>query len=446
MMADKPSDLVPKRRFPEFRNDPSWSAPQLSELYGFKRTNALSRDNLNYETGTIRNIHYGDIHTKFKPLFRAGEEYVPYVNPDASTNGLDDDAFCEEGDIVLADASEDLDDVGKAIEVVSLDGERIVAGTHTILATRQGRVPVVGYGGHLFQSAVVRAGIKKEAQGAKVYGISAKRISAVPVPIPPTAAEQQKIADCLGSLDDLIAAEDRKLEVLRQHKLGLMQQLFPRPGETVPRLRFPEFEDAPEWESRELGPMTSKIGSGVTPRGGERNYRSSGRPFVRSQNVGWGELILDKVVHIDEGTHASFGATEVEDGDVLLNISGASIGRSAVADERIAGGNVNQHVCIIRCLREQSQAWFLSQYLISKHGQDQIDSCQAGGNRQGLNFGQIRSFLIPQPNDVAEQELIADCLRSADVTLAAHAQRIRDLWRLKQGLIQQLFPSLVEHW
>ena len=370
MTADKPSNLVPKLRFPEFRDDPPWLAPAFADLYSFKRTNTLSRDKLNYDTGAIRNIHYGDIHTKFTPLFRMGNEYVPYINLDASTSGFDDDAFSEEGDIVLADASEDLDDVGKAIEVVSLDGERVVAGMHTILATRRGSVPVVGFGGQLFQSAAVRAGIKKEAQGAKVYGISAKRVSAVPIPIPPTEVEQQKIADCLGSLDDLIAAEGRKLDALRQHKQGLMQQLLPQPGETVPRLRFPEFEDAPEWESRELGLMTSKIGSGVTPRGGEKNYRSSGRPFVRSQNVGWGELILDNVVHIDEYTHASFAATEVEEGDVLLNISGASIGRSAVADARIAGGNVNQHVCIIRGLSEQIQAWFLSQYLISKHGQD----------------------------------------------------------------------------
>ena len=444
MTAENLSPLVPKLRFPDFRDDPTWSAPNFADLYGFKRTNTLSRDKLNYETGTIRNIHYGDIHTKFKPLFRVGDEYVPYVIPDASANGFHDDAFCEEGDIVLADASEDLDDVGKAIEVVSLDGERVVAGTHTILATRRGRVPVVGFGGQLFQSVAVRAGIKREAQGAKVYGISAKRISVVLVPVPPTVAEQQKIADCLGSLDDLIAAEGRKLDALQVHTQGLVQRLFPRPGEYVPRLRFPEFHDAPEWESRELGVMTSKIGSGVTPRGGEKNYRSSGRPFVRSQNVGWGELILDNVVHIDEDTHASFAATEAEEGDVLLNISGASIGRSAVADARIAGGNVNQHVCIIRCLSEQIQAWFLCQYLISKHGQDQIDSCQAGGNRQGLNFGQIRSFLIPQPRDVAEQERIADCLRTADIILATQAQRIVALKRQKQGLLQQLFPSLVE--
>ena len=223
----QPGDTVPRLRFPEFRDDPMWSAPQFADLYDFKRTNTLSRDKLNYETGTIRNIHYGDIHTNFKPLFRLAEENVPYVNPNASANGFDVDAFCEEGDIVIADASEDIEDVGKAIEVVSLDGERVVAGTHTILGTRRGSVPVIGFGGQLFQSASVRAGIKKEAQGTKVYGVSAKRVSTVPMPIPPTVDEQQKIVDCLGSLDGLIAAEGRKLDILQQHKQGLMQQLFP---------------------------------------------------------------------------------------------------------------------------------------------------------------------------------------------------------------------------
>ena len=293
----------------------------------------------------------------------------------------------------------------------------------------------------LLEAYLVRSDLGRYVTGAAPPKLTLGKLKTIPIPIPSSPTEQQKIADCLGSLDDLIAAEGRKLEALRQHKQGLMQQLFPQPGETVPRLRFPEFEGAPQWESRKLGLMTSKIGSGITPRGGEKNYRFSGRPFVRSQNVGWGEFILDSVAHINEDTHASFAATEVEEGDVLLNISGASIGRSAVADARIAGGNVNQHVCIIRCLCEKIQPWFLSQYLISKHGQDQIDSCQAGGNRQGLNFGQVRSFLIPQPTDVAEQQRIAACLGSLDDLIAAEARKLETLRHHKQGLMQQLFPS-----
>ena len=208
----------------------------------------------------------------------------------------------------------------------------------------------------------------------------------------------------------------------------------------TPRLRFPEFRDKEGWCSRELGPMTRKVGSGITPTGGGANYQSSGRPFVRSQNVGWGALILDDVAYIDEETHSSFDSSEIAALDVLLNITGASIGRSAVADSRIVGGNVNQHVCIIRVKPDELNPVLLNQYLISEHGQKQIDSFQAGGNRQGLNFGQIRSFKITLPPTEGEQTRIANCLTSLDELIAAQARKVEALKAHKKSLVQQVFP------
>jgi type I restriction enzyme S subunit len=152
-------------------------------------------------------------------------------------------------------------------------------------------------------------------------------------------------------------------------------------------------------------------------------------------------LILDDVAYVDEETHRSFDATELAVSDVLLNITGASIGRSAVADSRIAGGNVNQHVCIIRVKRDELNPVLLNQYLISDDGQSQIDTFQAGGNRQGLNFAQIRSFEIPLPPTVAEQQRIAACLSSLDGVITAQAQKLDGLRAHKKGLLQQLFPS-----
>ena len=220
-----------------------------------------------------------------------------------------------------------------------------------------------------------------------------------------------------------------------------MQQLFPREGETQPRLRFPEFRNAGAWVENELGPKASKVGSGITPTGGDKNYKLSGRPFVRSQNVGWGVLLLDDIAHIDEQTHGSFDSTEVKPRDVLLNITGASIGRSAVADERIVGGNVNQHVCIIRTEPNELDPLFLNHFLISDRGQKQIESFQAGGNRQGLNFAQIRSFTLPLPPALPEQQRIAKCLGSLDALITVAAQKLEALKTHKNGLMQQLFPS-----
>ena len=127
---------------------------------------------------------------------------------------------------------------------------------------------------------------------------------------------------------------------------------------------------------------------------------------------------------IDEETHATFDATEIVESDVLLNITGASIGQSAIADLRIVDGNVNQHVCIIRVKRDELNPVLLNQFLISERGQKQIDSFQAGGNRQGLNFGQIRSFEFPVPPTEKEQQRIADCLSALDAWIAAEADKL----------------------
>lgn len=440
MSGNDKRSLVPRLRFPEFRE--AWASSPTSEVYSFKGNNSLSRDKLNYNGGSFRNIHYGDIHTKFALHFRVDAEPVPYINDGESHSAIRPENYCMAGDMVFADASEDMADIGKAIEIIDAGDIPLVSGLHTILAKPNGASFVLGFGAYLFSSESVRKQIQREAQGAKVRGLSASRLGNVQLHYPSEADEQQKIAECLSSLDDLVTAETQKLDTIKAHKKGLMQQLFPRKGETVPRLRFPGFREAGEWEERELGLLTTRVGSGITPLGGDKNYKTEGRPFVRSQNVGWGDLILNDIAFIDEETHKSFDSTEIKESDVLLNITGASIGRSAIADSRIAGGNVNQHVCIIRVRHDELNPVLLNQFLISERGQRQIDSFQAGGNRQGLNFAQIRSFSIPLSPEVDEQNRIATCLSSLDALIAAQSQKIDALKTHKKGLMQQLFPVL----
>ena len=282
--------------------------------------------------------------------------------------------------------------------------------------------------------------LNQYATGQAQPGLSVENLEKIDIKVPRKEKEQQKIAACLTSLDDLITAQSEKIKALQAHKKGLMQQLFPAEGEMVPRVRFEEFEGKGDWKECQLGEKTTKVGSGITPKGGDKTYKNVGRPFVRSQNVGWGCLILEDIAFIDETTHLTFSSTEINQGDVLLNITGASIGRSAIADTRIKGGNVNQHVCIIRTKKELSP-FFLNQYLLSNYGQKQIDSFQAGGNRQGLNFAQIRSLLIPLPPTFDEQQKIAACLTSLDDLITAQSQKLEALKAQKKGLMQGVFPG-----
>lgn len=196
-----------------------------------------------------------------------------------------------------------------------------------------------------------------------------------------------------------------------------------------------------DWDVATIDSQSLKVGSGITPTGGERVYRSEGRPFVRSQNIGWGSLILDDIAYIDNATHAGFSDTEIQLDDVFLNITGASIGRSAVADTRLVGGNVNQHVCIIRTDRQKMLPRFLNFFLLSAIGQRQIDSFQAGGNRQGLNFSQVRSISLPLPATLAEQTAIAEALSDTDAHIAALEQLIAKKRLIKQGAMRELLTG-----
>ena len=205
----------------------------------------------------------------------------------------------------------------------------------------------------------------------------------------------------------------------------------------VPPLRFPEFSG--EWKMCTIGELTTKVGSGVTPRGGEAVYKTEGHPFVRSQNVGLGNLLLDDIAFIDEETHLRQKNTELQFNDVLLNITGASIGRSALVDKQIVGGNVNQHVCIIRT-KENLVPSFICSFLLSNYGQRQIDSFQAGGNRQGLNFEQIKSIKITIPSN-DEQIKIAKLLRAIDERIATQNKIIEKLQSLIKGLVDSLLEN-----
>ncbi|MCX6926427.1 MAG: restriction endonuclease subunit S, partial [Verrucomicrobia bacterium] len=298
----------------------------MGEVYSFKGNNSLSRDQLNYEHGSVKNIHYGDIHTRFSTLFDITKETVPFINPHESLGGFRPENDCVEGDIVFADASEDLEDIGKSIEVVRLNGERVVSGQHTILARPNDDSLLIGFGAYLFKSRRVRTQIQKESQGSKVLGISATRLTKIALPIPSTKAEQQKIAECLTSVDGLIAAQARKLDALKTHKKGLMQQLFPREGETQPRLRFPEFQGAGEWGMKSIGQL-GEVVTGSTPSTAVPEYYGGDRLFVSPADISDGRFIEKTKTTL---TALGFRETRpIKANSILFVCIGSTIGKIA---------------------------------------------------------------------------------------------------------------------
>ncbi|MEE4564465.1 restriction endonuclease subunit S [Paenibacillus polymyxa] len=206
--------------------------------------------------------------------------------------------------------------------------------------------------------------------------------------------------------------------------------------ENVPKIRFPGFTDA--WEQRRLGEVTTKIGSGKTPIGGNSSYVSEGVSLIRSQNIYDDFVHLDDVVFISNEIDEEMKNSRVIKNDVLLNITGASIGRSAVyklSDK----ANVNQHVCIIRP-DNSVEADFIQLNISSSKGQKEIELNQAGGGREGLNFQQISkmSFFYPLKQ---EQQVIGRFFKQLDHLITLHQRKLNNVKNLKAGLFQKMFPK-----
>ena len=246
---------VPNLRFSSFNDE--WQEHVLGDLFEFYTTNSFSRDFLDNDKGSVKNIHYGDIHMKFPTILDVKNKQIPYVKEPVDLSKISIEAYCKNGDVVIADASEDYNDIGKAIELKNVGEEKLLAGLHTILARDNKQVMVNGFRGYLMSSPNVRKQIKVYAAGAKVLGISKANISKVSLLIP-SSTEQEKIASFFSLIDKKIELQTEKVEELKNYKKGIMQKIFSQ------ELRFKdengsEFPNWKEYKVKDLFDVTRGV-------------------------------------------------------------------------------------------------------------------------------------------------------------------------------------------
>ena len=275
----------------------------------------------------------------------------------------------------------------------------------------------------------------KHNEAGGIPSLSKTNIEKIKAAIPSTA-EQQKIAECLSSVDELIAAQARKLDALKTHKKGLMQQLFPREGETQPRLRFPEFQNDGEWEEKRLEDL-AKRRSGHTPSKSYPEYYDGGIKWVSladSKRLDRG-LISDTAIEISQQGIENSSAVLLPQGTVLISRD-AGIGKSAVMSLPMA---VSQHFIAWTCKSRLLSNWFL--YHLLQNAKPLFERAASGSTIKtiGLQFFIDLAFRVPS---LPEQQRVADCLNSLDDLISAETQELEAFKEHKKGLMQQLFPSL----
>jgi type I restriction enzyme S subunit len=257
----------------------------------------------------------------------------------------------------------------------------------------------------------------------------------------PPLPEQQKIASCLSSVDELMAAQARKVVALKTHKKGLMQQLFPREGETQPRLRFPEFQNAGEWDVTTIGGLKPFVTSGS--RGWAPFYADKGELFVRMTNLWRDSIYLDltdsKFVQLPPGENEGV-RTQLKEHDVLISIT-ADIGIIGYVDESVPSpAYINQHIALVRFDEGQLCGKYVAYFLASEKSQKLFRASTDTGSKAGMSLIGIQKIGLMLPV-LPEQQRIATCLTSLDALITAETQKIEALKTHKKGLMQQLFPS-----
>jgi type I restriction enzyme, S subunit len=270
-----------------------------------------------------------------------------------------------------------------------------------------------------------------------LLNISKDTFFGVEIPTP-GRAEQKKIAECLSSVDELVAAQARKVGALKTHKKGLMQQLFPREGETQPRLRFPEFQNAAEWVSDSLG-ATFETTSGGTPSRTEKAYWNGDIPWITTSLVDF-QVICSAEEFISAEGMANSSAKLFPKGTVLMAMYGQGKTRGQVALLGIEAAT-NQ-ACAAILPRKGIDPYFVFTNLAARY--DEIRGMSNSGGQENLSQGLIREIQFAFPPEEAEQRKVTSCLRSLDALIAAEAQKLEALKTHKKGLMQQLFASSEE--
>jgi type I restriction enzyme S subunit len=275
--------------------------------------------------------------------------------------------------------------------------------------------------------------------GRKAKRIQTEVFLSFPVALPPQTKEQRKIATCLSSLDALIAAEIQKLDVFKTHKKGLMQQILPREGETVPSLRFPGFREALQWMHEELSSCLEKV---IDYRGKAPPKSEAGVPLITAKNVrfGWLDMSCDEYIAAD-GYEDWMSKGIPKAGDILFTTE-APLGNVALFPNT-GKYALGQRIITLRTITKKCLTGFLFQSLLGPAMQKKIDFHSTGSTAKGIKSTVFVNLSFCYPK-ISEQQKIAACLSSLDDLIAAQSQKVEILKTQKKCLMQRLFPVLDE--
>lgn len=411
--------MVRKLKHTEIGDIPvDWELQTFDETFRVLSNNTLSRENLNNRGGAVRNIHYGDILTKFPEVLNCKEE-IPYVNElsllSSSTQLLQD------GDIVIADTAED-ETVGKVTEVQNLGDSKLVAGLHTIPCRVKKGDFAPGWLGYYMNSNLFHNQILPYITGIKVSSISKGAISETLILVPPFD-EQEKIVQSLNEVQLLMTAETKVVNKMKFVKNGCLSKMFPQKDATVPEMRLPGFTEA--WEQRKLGEV-AKYRNG---KAHENCIDESGKYIVVNS-----KFVSTNGTVIKHSNMQNEPLAQNEIAFVLSDVpNGRAIARTFLVEENDKY-TLNQRIAGITS-SENTYPYFLH-ILMNRH--PYFLAFDDGVKQTNLSVSDVLNFETYYP-EYEEQKQIGEYFRNLDRLITLHQRELEKLKKLKKACLEKMF-------
>ena len=432
-MQNHPADQEPRRVLgsffaPRSQNTPTWEQRKLDEEFDFTvPNNTLSRAELNQESGSVRNVHYGDVLIKYGSVLDVQNDELPFI-----TGRSKDDfkgALLQNGDIIIADTAED-ETTGKVCEIVNIQDKDVVAGLHTMVCRPKNKT-AEGYFGYYMNSSSYHHQLLPLMQGIKVLSLSKTNVQKTTVKYPKDKAEQQKIADCLRRIDTLITLHQRKYEKLVNIKKSMLNKMFPPNGASVPEIRFKGFTDP--WEQRKLDEIANfSKGVGYS----KNDLCEEGTPIIL-----YGRLYTKyetSIFDVDTFVKGKAGSVYSKGGEVIVPASGEtaediSIASVVVKPGILLGGDLN----IVSPTTEYDSA-FLALTISSGAAHKYLSSLAQGKSVVHLHNADIQSVSAKFPTK-REQEKIHLLFGKIDTLITLHQRKLEKLQNIKKSCLEKMF-------
>ena len=395
---------VPKLRFKEF-ND-KWKPINLANAFQYFSTNSFSREQLS-ESGILKNLHYGDIHRKYNSIVNENKDITSYIK---DINYVNKYELLKNNDLIFADASEDYEGIGKAVEVVNVNNNT-VSGLHTILARDNSNVFAPMFKGYYFNSPIVHKQVRVLANGFKVYGISRDSINKLNIRIP-SIQEQSKIANTLYLLDKKIELQTKKIEDLKLFKLYMENQFIFKDDASYTEYKLRDIliegNKTPIADTSKYQKLTIKLNLKGLEFNESQKEMSDKRPFyVRDEN----ELIIGKQNYFN--------------------------GSIAIVDKKYAGGICSNAIMSFKA-KDGFDIKYIYLYLSQKSYMKQRELLANGTGQKELSEKEFLNFSIRIPSDNKVKKIIKN-VNCISKKILLEKNKLNKLIELKRGLMQNMF-------